>query len=113
MPKHKGRKRYSEKHMDRGLSYSNAPQGYRSDAGKPMGKYGKPRSGYVDQSGMPNASRTRKALMHMSSYYGKGDAGDPGGRYGTSSTNAGTSPSEGSMDPTYRRGKKGKRGMYR
>lgn len=113
MPRH-GRKRYegggySEKHMDRGASYANAPQGYRSDAGKPMGYYGKPPNGYIDQTGMPNAKR-RKALMHMMNQYGGGEgamamAGNPGGHYGTSSTNAGTSPSEGSMDPTYRGGK--------
>jgi len=109
----KGRKRYSEKHMDKGASYAGTHQGYRSDSGKPKGKGGKPRSGYIDQSGMPNASRMKKALSHMSQYYGKGAAGNPGSHYGTSSTNAGTSPSEGAMDSTYKRGKKGKRGKYR
>lgn len=106
MPKSKYRKKYGESHMDRGLSYANAPQGYRSDQGKPMGAYGKPRNGYINQSGMPNASRMRKAMDYMSNYYGGmgagGNAGNPGGGY--SSTNAGTSPSPGSMDPTYRAG---------
>lgn len=114
MPKRKkGRKKYGEKHMERGLSYANAPQGYYSASGKPKGSYGKPANGYIDQTGMPNASRTRKALMHMSSYYGKGAAGNPGAHYGTSSTNAGTSPNPGSMDPTYKAGKRSKRGKYR
>lgn len=112
MPKGK-RKKYGESHMQAGLSYKGNPQGYYSPAGKPMGKYGKPSNGYIDQSGMPNASKTRKALMHMSSYYGKGSAGNTGGTAGSSSTNAGTSPSEGAMDSTYKRGKKGKRGAYR
>ena len=105
-PKKKGgrkmarrRKRYGESHMDRGLSYANAPQGYRSDAGKPKTGYGgKPRAGYIDQSGMPNASKS-KAYKYMSDYYS-------GAMGGSSSTNAGTSPSEGSMDETYKRGKK-------
>ncbi len=77
MPKHS----YGASHMN---------QGYRSDAGKPKGSYGKPRAGYIDQSGMPNASKS-KAYSYMSDYYGKGGMG-------TSSTNLGTSPSEGSMD---------------
>ena len=105
------RKSYGESHMDRGLSYANAPQGYFSAAGKPMGNYGKPRAGYINQSGMPNASRLRKAMDYMSNYYGGmmgagGNAGNPGGGY--SSTNAGTSPNPNSMDPTM--GKKRRRG---
>jgi hypothetical protein len=106
MPRKKYGGDYSDKHMDRGLSYANAPQGYRSDAGKPMGYYGKPPQGYIDQTGMPNARR-RKALMHMMASYAEGArdmAGNPGGHYGTSSTNAGSSPSEGAMDPTYKKG---------
>jgi hypothetical protein len=102
------RKRYGgESHMDRGLSYANAPQGYFSAAGKPMGSYGKPRAGHINQSGMPNASSMKRAMDYMSTYYGGmmgagGNAGNPGGGY--SSTNAGTSPNPGSMDPTYRKG---------
>ena len=91
--------------MDRGLSYANAPQGYRSDAGKPsMGHYGPPRQGHINQSGMPNAS---SMMDYMSNYYGGGGT--------AGSTNAGTSPSPGSMDPTYRKGQatipRGKKGM--
>lgn len=101
---------YGESHMDRGASYRDTRQGYRSDAGKPKGSYGKPRAGYIDQSGMPNASKS-KAYGYMSDYYGgsmegaKEQAGNAG-TYGTSSTNAGTSPSEGSMDMTYKKKKK-------
>lgn len=109
-PKKKGkkmthkRKSYGESHMDRGLSYANAPQGYRNDAGKPMGEYGKPPSGYINQSGMPNATRMGRALDYMSNYYG-GAMGASGGVYGSSSTNAGTSPNPNAMD-------KGKRMKY-
>lgn len=121
MPESMHRKKYGESHMDRGLSYANAPQGYRSDAGKPMGYYGKPPNGYINQSGMPNASRMRRAMDYMSNYYGGqmgGGAspvmyggGNPGaenrsGNRGTSSGDAGTSPKTGSMDKTYK--KKGK-----
>lgn len=88
---------YGESHMDRGASYRDTHQGYRSDAGKPKGSYGKPRAGYIDQSGMPNASKS-KAYSYMSDYYGKGGMG-------TSSTNAGSSPSEGAMDSTYKKKK--------
>ena len=95
--------------MDRGKSYSDTKQGYYDTAGKPMGSYGAPPNGYIDQSGMPNASRTR-ALAHMSSYY-SGGGGSMGpenrsGNRGTSSTNMGTSPDMGSMDSTYKKKKK-------
>ena len=100
----KKRKRYDGNygggHMDRGVSYYNAPQGYRSDAGKPMGMYGRPPQGYIDQTGMPNAGQSMrliKALNYMRNYYGGG--GGFGG-----STNIGTSPNEADMDRTYRRG---------
>ncbi len=94
-------------HMDRGLSYANAPQGYRSDAGKPAtGHYGPPRQGHINQSGMPNASSMRRMMDYMSGYYGNGGngGGNPGYHSGTSSTNTGTSPNPGSMDRTYRKG---------
>lgn len=103
MPMHKGygsgkkskRKTYGESHMDAGMSYKGAPQGYRDDSGKPMGEYGKPINGYIDQAGMPNAAMARKALEHMSGYYGKNTKV-------MSDTNAGTSPRVNSMDSTYR-----------
>ena len=102
MPKHAGyssrkkRKSYGESHMDAGMSYKGAPQGYREgDAGKPMAEYGKPRNGYIDQAGMPNATRVRKALEHMSGYYGKNTKV-------MADTNAGTKPRVNSMDSTYR-----------
>jgi len=107
----KTRKRYGyggSSHMDRGLSYANAPQGYRSDEGKPMGDYGKPYNGYVDHSGMPNAGRMRRMMEYMSGYYGGGNggngAGNPGYHSETSSTNYNTSPNPGSMDSTYKTG---------
>jgi hypothetical protein len=110
MPKGKRRKRY-EAHMDRGMSYADTRQGYYDTGGKPMGSYGAPPAGYIDQSGMPNASR-RRALAHMSSYYSGGGgsmgAENRSGNRGTSSTNAGTSPDMGGMDPTYKKGKKKK-----
>ncbi len=88
-------------HMDRGLSYANAPQGYRDDSGKPMGKYGHPPNGYINQSGMPNAGAMRRMMDYMSTYYGSpGGAGNVAGGVNYS-TNSGTSPSPGSMDPTY------------
>ncbi len=108
------RKRYGygggSSHMDRGMSYANAPQGYRSDEGKPMGYYGKPPQGYIDQSGMPNAGKVKKVMDYMSNYYstqGVKYAGyDMGenraGNVGTSSVNAGTDPNVSSMDPTYK-----------
>ncbi len=113
---HKNRS-YGESHMDRGASYSDTRQGYRSDAGKPKGSYGKPRAGYIDQSGMPNASKS-KAYGYMSDYYGgegaREQAGNSGGTYGTSSTNAGTSPNEYSMDKSYKKmGKKKKKNQAR
>lgn len=92
-------KRYGESHMDRGLSYGNAPQGYNPNAGNPMGDYGKPPNGYVNHAGMPNASRAKRVLEYMSSYYG--------GNVGVNdSTNAGTSPNPRAMDSTYKGGKK-------
>ena len=99
MPK-KRKKKYGESHMEAGLSYKGNPQGYYSPGGKPKGRYGKPPNGYINQAGMPNASKTRKALEYMSSHYGGK------GATGSSSTNAGTSPNVSSMDPTYRKGKK-------
>jgi len=113
MPKHAGykkggkRKSYGESHMDAGMSYKGAPQGYYDPGGKPMGYYDKPPNGYIDQAGMPNARGARKVLEHMSSYYSKASgaraqAGNSGGTYGSSSTNAGTSPNVRSMDSTYR-----------
>jgi hypothetical protein len=98
--------KYGESHMDRGASYRDTHQGYRSDAGKPKGTYGKPRAGYIDQSGMPNASKS-KAYSYMSQAEGaREQAGNSGGKYGTSSTNIGTSPNEGSMDSTAKKKKK-------
>lgn len=92
-----------ESHMDAGVSYAGAPQGYYSDAGKPMGSYGKPRNGYIDQQGMPNAGKMKKNMEYMASYYsGGGGDGVAGGV--SNSTNAGTSPSESSMDSTYSKG---------
>jgi len=97
MPQHKGyssrskRKSYGESHMDSGMSYKGVPQGYRDDSGKGMGDYGKPRNGYIDQTGMPNATRVRKALEHMSGYYKNTGV--------MSDTNAGTSPNPNSMNP--------------
>lgn len=79
------RKSYGESHMDSGMSYKGVPQGYYDPGGKPMGEYGKARNGYIDQTGMPNASQTRKALEHMSGYYGKNTGV-------MSDTNAGTTP---------------------
>ncbi len=104
MPKGKRRKRY-EAHMDRGKSYADTRQGYYDTGGKPMGSYGAPPNGYIDQSGMPNASK-RRALAHMSMYYGGGGAENRSGNRGTSSTNMGTSPDMGSMDPSYKKKKK-------
>ena len=101
MPKHAGysnrkkRKSYGESHMDAGMSYKGAPQGYRDDSGKPMAEYGGVVNGYIDQAGMPNAHMARKALEHMSGYYGKNTKV-------MSDTNAGTSPNVKSMDLTYR-----------
>ena len=94
MPGHHGGK-YS--HKDYGLSYMGAPQGYRDDGGKPMGKYGHPRNGYIDQGGMPNGGGMKKAMDYLASLYGGG-----GGM--SSSTNAGTAPSVSSMDSTYKAG---------
>lgn len=91
MPQHKGyskkkkRKSYGESHMDSGMSYKGVPQGYRDDGGKPMGPYSKTINGYIDQTGMPNARMARKALEHMSGYYGKNTGV-------MSDTNAGTTP---------------------
>jgi hypothetical protein len=101
-PKKKGRKmrkRYGEGHMDRGVSYANAPQGYRDDSGKPKANYGQPPNGYINQSGMPNASRMRRVMDYMSTYYGTGMAGGV-----STSTNAGTAPSPAMMDNTYHPG---------
>lgn len=101
------RKKYGESHMERGLSYAGAPQGYREDMGKPTGHYGAPPNGYINQSGMPNASGMARAMDYMSNYYGSqgsmAQAGNSGGKYGTSSTDAGTSPKTGAMDKTYKR----------
>lgn len=91
-----------EKHMDRGVSYANAPQGYYSAAGKPMGSYGKPPNGYINQQGMPNASRMKKRMDYMVGYYSSGGGSAAGGV--SSSTNAGTSPNPASMDSTYHKG---------
>ncbi len=85
MPKHAGyssrkkRKSYGEGHM-------GGPQaGYYDPGGKPKADYGKPPNGYIDQAGMPNARGTRKALEHMSGYYGKNTGV-------MDDTNAGTTP---------------------
>lgn len=90
------RKRYGDSHMDRGTSFADTHQGYYSPGGKPKPKYTEPPNGYIDQGGMPNASSRKKALQHMSAYYG-------GAMKGSSSTNAGTSPKVGDMDSTMRR----------
>lgn len=107
MPKGKRRKRY-EQHMDRGKSYSDTRQGY-SGGSAPMPSYGPPPAGYIDHGGMPNPSK-RRALEHMSTYYsgGPGSMGSENrsGNRGASSTNAGTSPDMGSMDPSYKKKKK-------
>lgn len=98
------RRRYGEKHMDRGVSYANAPQGYYDIGGKPKPNYTHPPNGYIDHQGMPNATRTRKALQHMAKF-----------PRGAGNTNAGTSPKPGAMDPTYKSGGKkgGRRGGSR
>jgi len=84
-------------HMDSGLSYSGAPQGYRSDAGKPKkGHYGNPPAGYINQSGMPNGSAMARMMDYMSNYYSNTGV--------TNSTNMNTSPSPSSMDSSYKPG---------
>lgn len=83
-------------HMDSGLSYSGAPQGYRSDAGKPKGSYGSPPNGYINQSGMPNGSAMKRMMDYMSSYYGNTGVAN--------STDMNTSPSPSSMDTSYKPG---------
>ncbi len=83
-------------HMDRGLSYANAPQGYRDDSGKPMAKYGSPPNGYINQSGMPNAGALRRMMDYMSNYYSNTGVNN--------STNMDTSPNVRSMDPTSKKG---------
>lgn len=96
-----------EKHMDAGVSYAGAPQGYYSDAGKPMGSYGKPDNGYVSHA---DAGRMKKRMDYMASYYSsadKGGGGSPAAQVAggvNNSTNAGTSPSPSSMDSTYSAG---------
>ncbi len=96
--------------MDRGMSYANAPQGYRSDEGKPMGYYGKPPNGYVDHAGMPNAGQMKRGMDYLSMYYNtksvkytNGGLGENrSGNKGSSSVDAGTSPNPASMDSTYK-----------
>jgi len=94
MPKGK-RKTYGEQHMEAGLSYKGAPQGYYDPGGKPAAAAGGVVNGYIDQTGMPNSAMARKALEHMSGYYGKNTGV-------MSDTNAGTKPRVNDMDSSYR-----------
>lgn len=80
---------HGSSHRMAGVSYMGAPQGYRSD--DKMASYGKPPNGYISRDGM------KKAMDYMSGSYGSNVSA-------SSSTNAGTSPSVSSMDPTYKAG---------
>ena len=80
---------HGSSHMDRGLSYANAPQGYRSDEGPPKG-YGPSPNGHIERGAM------KKSMDYLSSAYANVGV--------SNSTNAGTSPNVSSMDPTYKAG---------